>query len=191
MPTSLVVVCVGVMSSTCFCSQLFSGDSCFLKEYFLTRHFTYIFFWLCWVFLAAHGPFSVVTTEGYSLVVSAKASHCSGFSCCRAWAPESQLSSCGTLGLVALRHVGSFRTRDGTIVPCIYRQILYHRATREAPGFWSFCVLLSIICPNCAGTQLFLVPDSFFVFLLLEESFVQVQALQPRVPGPSLSHQHP
>ena len=31
-------------------------------------------------------------------------------------------------------------------------------------GFWSFCILLSIICPNYACTQLFLVPYIFFVF---------------------------
>ena len=30
--------------------------------------------------------------------------------------------------------------------------------------FWSFCIFLSIICPNCACTQLFLVPYGFFVF---------------------------
>ena len=30
--------------------------------------------------------------------------------------------------------------------------------------FWSFCIFLSIICPNCTCTQLFLVPCSFFVF---------------------------
>ena len=31
-------------------------------------------------------------------------------------------------------------------------------------GLWSFCILLFIIFPNCASTQLFLVPYSFFVF---------------------------
>ena len=31
-------------------------------------------------------------------------------------------------------------------------------------GFVSLCILLSIICPNCACTQLFLVPYNFFVF---------------------------
>ena len=30
-------------------------------------------------------------------------------------------------------HVGSSPIRDGTLVSCIGRQILYHRATREAP----------------------------------------------------------
>ena len=37
------------------------------------------------------------------------------------------------MGLVAPRHVGSSRTRDGTCVPCIGRRILNHCATREVP----------------------------------------------------------
>ena len=51
---------------------------------------------------------------------------------------------------------------------------------------WSFCIL-SIICPNCSCRQLFLVSYSLFVFSCLRK-FVQVQALQQRVPGSSLSH---
>ena len=39
-------------------------------------------------------------------------------------------------GLVALRHVGSSRTRARTHVPCIGRQILNHCATREVPTVW-------------------------------------------------------
>ena len=36
-------------------------------------------------------------------------------------------------GLVASRHVGSSLTRDGTLVPCISRQIFNHQTTREVP----------------------------------------------------------
>ena len=36
------------------------------------------------------------------------------------------------MGLVALRHVGSSRTRDRTRVRCIGRRILNHCTTREA-----------------------------------------------------------
>ena len=46
------------------------------------------------------------------------------------------------------------------IVPCYCYKLL-------RGGIWVFglfCILLSIICPNCACTQLFLVPSSFFVF---------------------------
>lgn len=36
---------------------------------------------------------------------------------------------------------------------------------RSSPrGFWSFCILLSIVCPNCTSAQLFLVLYSFFLF---------------------------
>ena len=45
-----------------------------------------------------------------------------------------RLSSCGSQGLVAPRHVGSSQTRAGTRVPCIGRQTLNHCATREAPA---------------------------------------------------------
>ena len=45
-------------------------------------------------------------------------------------------------GLVALRHVGSSRTRARTRVPCIGRQILNHCATREA----LICILLISFC---------------------------------------------
>ena len=34
--------------------------------------------------------------------------------------------------------------------------------------FWSLCIFLSIICPNCTCIQLFLVPYSFFVFRYLK-----------------------
>ena len=46
-------------------------------------------------------------------------------------------------------------------------------------GFFGLFVSFgSRICPNCACTQLFLVPYSFFVILLLKERCVQVQTLQ-------------
>ena len=43
-----------------------------------------------------------------------------------------RLSSCGSTGPVAPRHVGSSQTRARTRVPCIGRQTLNHCATREA-----------------------------------------------------------
>ena len=59
-------------------------------------------------------------------------------------------------------------------------------SSEMAVGFcWSFCIL-SIICPNCTCTQVlfFFSPLEFLCILLLEETFVQVQALQQRRPGP-------
>ena len=52
----------------------------FLKN--LTNLF--IYFWLCWVFLAAHGLFSKLLRAGTTLRCGARASHHSGFSCCGA-----------------------------------------------------------------------------------------------------------
>ena len=88
---------------------------------------------------------------GATLRCSVRASHCSGFSCCRAWAlgvwasvvVARVFSSCGSgsrvqaqqlwcMGLVAPWHVGSSQTRAQTHVPCIGRRILNHCATREA-----------------------------------------------------------
>ena len=45
----------------------------------------FFFFWLSWVFVAAHG-LSLAVVSGTTIHCSARASHCSGFSCCRAWA---------------------------------------------------------------------------------------------------------
>ena len=108
-----------------------------------------------WVFIAVRVLSLVAVSRGY-LRCCAWASHCSGFSCCGAWAVgsrasvvaarglsscglralESRLSSCGAVvGLVAPRHVGSSRTRARTCVPCIGRRILNHCTTREAQHY--------------------------------------------------------
>ena len=48
---------------------------------------------------------------------------------------------------------------------CSWHRVFRSRLFRSGSWvFWSFCILLSIICPNCTCTQLFLVPYSFFVF---------------------------
>ena len=44
-----------------------------------------IYFWLRWVFVAAHG-LSLVAVSGATLHCGARASHCGGFSCCGAGA---------------------------------------------------------------------------------------------------------
>ena len=53
--------------------------------FFTLSSFIYIFFWLHWVFVAVCGLSLVVASRGYSLF-GAQDSHCSGFSCCGAWA---------------------------------------------------------------------------------------------------------
>ena len=75
--------------------------------------------------------------------------------------------------------------------PCFFSQppAFAPSSSEVALGlFWFLFILLSRICPDWACTQLFLVPYKFLCILLLEEMFVQVQALQQKVPGPSLSH---
>ena len=47
-------------------------------------------------------------------------------------------------------------------------------SSEVSAGFLSFCIFLSIICPNCAAyAQLFLVPYSFFVFCCLKKPLVR------------------
>ena len=67
----------------------------------------FIYFWLCWVFVAARGLSLVVASGGYSLLwcvgfslqwlllLRSTGSRCVGFSSCSSWALESRLSSCG------------------------------------------------------------------------------------------------
>ena len=59
------------------------------------------------------------------------ASHCHGFSRCRAQTQDRWLWH---MGLVAPWHIESSQTRDWTCVPCIGRWILNHWTTREVPG---------------------------------------------------------
>ena len=94
------------------------------------------------------------------------ASHCGGFSCCRAQALGHICFSSCSKGLVAL-HVGSSQTRDWTYIPCIGRWILNQWITREAPkqeffmlffasvwedriisDRWMRLVLLGAVCPG-------------------------------------------
>ena len=96
--------------------------------------------------------FSLVEESRGSSLVAMLASHCGGFSFCRARAlGHSGWSSCGTgtqhlwlpgsgeqaqrlrpMGLVALQHVGSSRIRDWPHVSCTDRWILYDWATWKA-----------------------------------------------------------
>ena len=71
---------------------------------FFFKHYLFIYFWLRPVFLAVHGlpPVGASGVEwGATLCRSAQASHCSGFSCCRARAPGEQ-----HLDFVVVRHRG-------------------------------------------------------------------------------------
>ena len=102
--------------------------------------------------LLLHVGFLQLRGAGATLGRGARASHCSGFSCCGAralgaWASvvaarglqqlwlvgsRAQAQQLWRTGSVAPQHVGSSRTRARTRVPCIGRWILNHCATREA-----------------------------------------------------------
>ena len=98
-----------------------------------TFHSNLLCVYFGWVFVAAHGLLSCCAGQGLLSSYSAPASHCSAFSCCRAW----------TLGvgsrhvvLVAPHQVGSSWTRDQTHVP--WRRIFNHWTNRKSPkaSFW-------------------------------------------------------
>ena len=77
--------------------------------------------------------------------------------------------------------------------PCFCSQHTIFSPNLFKSGSWVFGLfVLSLICPNCSCTQLFSVSHSFslFFFFLLKNTFVQVQALQQRAPGSSLSQKH-
>ena len=89
-----------------------------LSIYIYFKFYLFIYFCMCWVFVAALGA---------TLHCSAGASHCGGFSRCRARDLErAGLSSCGTQ--VAC---GIFPDRGQTRVPWNDRRIPNHSITRE------------------------------------------------------------
>ena len=100
--------------------------TCFINARISFLNFI-IYFLLCWVFLAALG-FSLVVQNGYSSHI-AWASHCSGFSCCRAWALSSWASAVAaprlqSTGSVVATHGLSCSTACGTfsdqeLNPCV------------------------------------------------------------------------
>ena len=87
----------------------------FILIFFILIFFYFAIFWLHWVFVAAHGLSLQLRRAGDTLCCGVWASHCGGFSCCRAralgmrasvvaacelsscgsWALEHRLSSCG------------------------------------------------------------------------------------------------
>ena len=66
------------------------------------------------------GVFATCGEWGLVSSCSGWASHCSGFSCCRAWVLGLDLSSCGTVvqGL-AVQHMESYQTRGQMCVPVL------------------------------------------------------------------------
>ena len=68
------------------------------KTYIFFFFYKFIYFWLRWVFVAARG-LSLVAARGATLRCGGRASHCGGFSCCRARALGAQASVAVAHGL--------------------------------------------------------------------------------------------
>ena len=136
--------------------------SFFSSIQFLKFIYLFIYFWLCWVFVAARGLFLVVARGGYSSVrcvgfslpwllsLRSTGSRYTGFSSCGTLAQQlwlvisrAQAQQLRCTGLAALWHVGSSRTRDRSCVPCTGRRILNHCATREVPKQFLITTLYS------------------------------------------------
>ena len=69
-----------------------------LSRHFFILFFLFFFFWLRWVFVAARG-LQELRRAGATLFCGAWASHCGGFSCCRARALGARASVVVALGL--------------------------------------------------------------------------------------------
>ena len=94
--------------------------------------FIFLNLFLAFLCLCCHTQaFSSLGEQGLLSNSGVRASHCCDFSFCGAWALECKPSSCGAQALVAPQHVQSPQTRNQTHVPCVGRQILNHRTTRE------------------------------------------------------------
>ena len=79
---------------------------------------------------------------GTTLHCSARASQCSGFSCCRSWILGTQAQQLWPTGLVVRKHVESSQTKVQTQVLCIDRWISHHQTTRGVPKACIFKKLL-------------------------------------------------
>ena len=122
----------------------------FLNVLFFVLHVSlYIYFWLCWVFVAVCGfPLVMVSGEPLPavarglLIVVASLDLVFGSYSMLLWPVHLELWLMGLRGgaqqlwhtsPVAPWHVGSSQTRDWTRVPCIGRQTLKRWTTTEVP----------------------------------------------------------
>ena len=126
----------------------------YFKKFFLIL---FIYFWLCWVFVAVRGLSLVAVSGGYSslrfarfslrwlLLLRSTGSRCVGFSSFGTWAqqlwltgsvvvahrPQSTSSVVVANGLSCSVARGIFPDQESNLCPCIGRRILNHCTTRE------------------------------------------------------------
>ena len=105
-----------------------------------------IYFWLCWVFIAVRDFLYSCQKRRLLFSCDAPASHCGGFSCCRAWALEGEdVSSCGpwapSCGSQA-PSCGPWAPSCGLWAPSCGSQALKHRfkscGAHGLHGMWDF-----------------------------------------------------
>ena len=137
------------------------------KNFFFNLFILFIYFWLCWVFVAAlwlslaaaSGGYSSLQCTGFSLwwflLLWSMGSRHVGFSSCGTWAQQLwlvdsrvQAQQLWCMGFVAPRRVGSPWTRAQICVPCIGRQILNHCTTREAQSSWKILLAIFSLLPK-------------------------------------------
>ena len=142
---------------------------------FFFLNFIYFYFWLLWVFLAAHRLSLVAASGGCSSL------RCAGFLLPwpLLWSTGSRHTGSAVVarrltGLVAPRHVGSSWTRPQTPVPCVGRRILNHCATREALVICLiYCSMYPklLIYPSLAlfpfGNHKFIFLNNLFYFIII------------------------
>lgn len=95
---------------------------------------SFLYCWLHWIFITGRA-FSSYRGQGCSLLVNEEASHCGGFSSCRAQTLGHRLQQLHFTDLAVLRQVESSWTREFNMVPCISRWIVVHWATAEVLCF--------------------------------------------------------
>ena len=103
--------------------------------------------------------FSLVAAGRGHSSCGARDAHCGGFSC-GAGALGHTLTSWDARAVPW--HVGLSWTSDRTLVSCIDRQILYHRASREAPS--NLFLFYSCSAVSCLSEDINESKDSQFLF---------------------------
>ena len=125
-----------------FCSWLFASG---------TWVFIFIYFWLCWVFVAAQGLLSVAASGGYSSLQCVGFPCCgagalgrTGFSSCSSQAPECAGATVVTHGLSRSAACGIFLDQGSNTRLLHWQADSLPLSLQGSPIFWSFCVLLSM-----------------------------------------------
>ena len=109
------------------------SKSVLLKIYIFIYFILFIYFWLCWVFVAARA-FLWLWQVGATLCCGVQASHCGDFSCCRAQALGAWVSVVVAHRLSCSVACGIFLDQGSNSCHLHQQADSYHCTTREVPG---------------------------------------------------------